>query len=180
MGDIFNSVTQNQTSQNTDDKKIIKYLSNLYIYTANTLDVNTIDTSHLKYENNEILINFDYIDDDDNNKYNYKGTYEIEENAIFINVRSEEDNDICLIILLNSKNFENDYSKKYFFSHGILLSYGRHTHCPEAKTLYVTQKPLNLTNATKLNDLILKELKKEPIIINDKFLSEINKNIRKI
>lgn len=167
----FNSCSSNNTQkEKTFEEKLREnYLSKLYLYTWNPT-CKTIEKSFLKYDGNKVLIDFDYEKEGD---FNYSGECTIEEHAIFINVISPQDQDQCLIIFTNDKCFSKEYEKRYF-NIGIMLSYGRRSQFPEAKTIFAYQKELPIASNSIIIKLVREQLKKPNIDAN--FLKEFSRN----
>lgn len=166
----FNSCSSNNTkTEKTFEEKLREnYLSQLYLYTWNP-SYKIIEKSFLKYDGNKVLINFDYDKDDD---FNYSGECTIEEHAIFINVISQQDQDQCLIIFTNDKCFSREYENGYF-NIGIMLSYGRRSEFPEAKTIFAYQKELPIASNSIIIKLVRAQLKQPNIDVN--FLKEFSR-----
>ncbi len=171
----FNSCSPGfpQKEMTYEEKLKNNYLQELYLYTWNS-SYKMIEESYLKYNGDKVSINFD---EEEEKNFSYVGTCEIEDHAIFINVKSKVDNDQCLMIFMNDKNFDHEYDAVYF-NVGIMLSYGRRSQFPETKTVFVCQRKLNVNNNTILNKLIREQLRKYQIEPN--FLKEISKKISKV
>ncbi len=171
----FDSCSPNtsQEEKTYEEKLKNNYLQKLFLYTWNST-YRTVEESYLKYNGQKVYINFD---DENTDNFSYVGTCEIEDHAIFINVKSKEDNDQCLVILMNDKNFDHEYDTIYF-NVGMMLSYGRRSQFPESKTVFACQKKLNINSNSIFNRLIKDQLKKYQIEPN--FLKEISKKIDKV
>ena len=169
----FNSCVSNDTKkEKTFEEKLREnYLSRLYLYTWNPT-CKTIEKSVLKYDGNKVLIDFDYVDYEKEGNFNYSGECTIEEHAIFINVTSQQDQDQCLIIFTNDKCFSREYEKRYF-NIGIMLSYGRRSQFPEAKTIFAYQKELPIDSNSIIIKLVRDQLKQPNIDAN--FLKEFSR-----
>lgn len=166
----FNSCFSNnaKTEKTFEEKLKENYLSQLFLYTWNPT-YKIIEKSFLKYDGNKVLINFDY---DKDCGFNYSGGCTIEDHAIFINVTSRQDQDQCLIIFTNDKCFSREYENGYF-NIGIMLSYGRRSQFPEAKTILAYQKELPITSNSIIVKLVRDQLKKPNIDVN--FLKEFSR-----
>lgn len=164
--------TQNLFNSCTNDKKTFETLKKLYLYTWNNT-YKSMEESYLKIQDGKIFINFDEIDDD----YKYLGKFTTEEHAIFIYTESCNDKDQCLIILMHDKEFDVDYNLVGYFNIGIMLSYGRRSQFPEAKTVFIYENQINVKSNSDLNKIIKDQLK--VTTINPNFLKEVSKKIGK-